>query len=213
MRIRQTGQRLDLLTSKSRSRARTLHAMRASLLASAIARTLRCNRFLAPSIQRLSPWRSHRFGFIQHDPCGLNEQNSKVAITTLRYLAQDGAVPGRDLLGNEAKPCGKVSSFGEAIASPDRRDHGAGDDRSDARDAHQPFAPGVLPRKGGRSRRISCSIRSSSRRQSSAKPSMMRTMRGDSTSGGVARIRGSSARKNRYPCRTATPRSRRKARI
>src|SRR5262245_51910165 len=30
---------------------------------------------------------------------------------------------------------------------------------------------------------------------------------------GMARMRGNSARKNRRPCRTATPRSRRKARI
>ena len=37
--------------------------------------------------------------------------------------------------------------------------------------------------------------------------------RGDNTSGGVARMRGNSARKNRCPCRTATPRSKRKARI
>jgi len=38
-----------------RLRASTLHAMRASLLASAMASTLRCSRFLAVSIQRLSP--------------------------------------------------------------------------------------------------------------------------------------------------------------
>ncbi len=40
-----------VLASKFRPRARTLHAMRASLLASAIASTLRCGRFLAASIQ------------------------------------------------------------------------------------------------------------------------------------------------------------------
>ena len=39
--------------------------MRASLLASAIASTLWCSRFLAASIQGLSPWRSHLFGLIQ----------------------------------------------------------------------------------------------------------------------------------------------------
>jgi hypothetical protein len=43
------------LTSKLRPRARTLQAMRASLFASAIASTLRCNRFLAASIQDLRP--------------------------------------------------------------------------------------------------------------------------------------------------------------
>src|SRR5262249_36447941 len=43
------------VASKLRPRARTLHAMRASLLASATARTLRCSRFLAASSQGLSP--------------------------------------------------------------------------------------------------------------------------------------------------------------
>jgi hypothetical protein len=38
-----------------RSLLRTAQAMRASLLASAIASTLRCSRFLAASIQGLSP--------------------------------------------------------------------------------------------------------------------------------------------------------------
>ena len=33
--------------------------------------------------------------------------------------------------------------WGEAIASPDRGDHGAGDNRSDAGDAHQAFTPSV----------------------------------------------------------------------
>ncbi len=54
MRIRQTGHQADwaaatstFLTSKARPRARTLQAIRASLLASAIAGTLWCSRFLA----------------------------------------------------------------------------------------------------------------------------------------------------------------------
>jgi hypothetical protein len=46
---------LIVLTSKARPRARTLQAMRANLLASAIASTLRCSHFLAASIQGLSP--------------------------------------------------------------------------------------------------------------------------------------------------------------
>src|ERR1700722_17873935 len=52
------------LTSKARPRARTLQAMRASLLASAIASTLRCSHFLAASIQGLSPWRAQLLGLI-----------------------------------------------------------------------------------------------------------------------------------------------------
>src|SRR4030081_2693505 len=47
------------------------------------------------------------------------------------------------------------------------------------------------------------SMRSSRWRQSPARPSMIRTIHGDRTSGGVARMRGSSARKKRCPCRTA----------
>ena len=57
------------------------------------------------------------------------------------------------------------------------------------------------------------SIRSSSRRQSPARSSMTRAMRGDRTSQRVARMPGNSARRKRSPCRTATPRSKRKARI
>src|ERR1700722_13098973 len=44
-----------LVSSKARPLASTAQAMRASLLASAIASTLRCNRLLAASIQDLSP--------------------------------------------------------------------------------------------------------------------------------------------------------------
>ena len=45
----------DFVHSNGRSLLRTAQAMRASLLASAIASTLWCNRFLAASIQALSP--------------------------------------------------------------------------------------------------------------------------------------------------------------
>src|SRR4051812_33264593 len=78
---------------------------------------------------------SGRFHFYKDDPCRLHEQDAQVVIAPLRYFAEDGAVPGRDL------------------------------------------PPG------------------------------------DSTSGGVARMRGSSARRTRCPCRTAIPRSSRMARI
>src|SRR5271169_2212981 len=59
------------LASKLRPRARTLQAIRASVLASAIARTLRCSRFLAASIHGLSPCRSQLCGLISttHAAC------------------------------------------------------------------------------------------------------------------------------------------------
>jgi len=59
----------------------------------------------------------------------------------------------------------------------------------------------------------SSSMRSSKRRQSPASSSMVRAMRGDRVSEGAARMFGSAARRKRCPCRTATPRSSRKARI
>jgi hypothetical protein len=61
----------SLFASKERPCARTLQAIRASLLASAIASTLWCSRFLAASIQDLSPWRCQLFGLINttHAAC------------------------------------------------------------------------------------------------------------------------------------------------
>src|ERR1700724_4276732 len=50
-----------LVSSKARPLASTAQAMRASLLASAIASTLWCNRLLAASIRDLSPSRSQLF--------------------------------------------------------------------------------------------------------------------------------------------------------
>ena len=40
---------------------------------------------------------SVRFHFHKNDPCCLHEQDTQVAIAALRYLAEDRAVPGRDL--------------------------------------------------------------------------------------------------------------------
>ena len=84
----------------------------------------------------------------QHDPCRLNEQNPQVAIATLGYLAQDGAVPSRDLFGDEPKSGGKVATFREDVSSADRGHHRTGDDRADAGHAHQPLASGILARNG-----------------------------------------------------------------
>ena len=58
-----------------------------------------------------------------------------MAITSLRYLAEDGAVASRDLLRHEAQPGGEVTAFGERISVADRGHHSAGDNRSDAGNA------------------------------------------------------------------------------
>src|SRR6266536_4730883 len=117
--------------------------MRASLLASAMASTLWCNRFLAASSQGLSPWRSQLLGLISTTHAAWTNRTRRVAIATLRYLAEDGAIPSRDLLGDEPEPSGKVATFGECIPGANRTHHRAGDDRPDPRDAHQPFTTGI----------------------------------------------------------------------
>ena len=43
-------------------------------------------------------------GLDQHNPCRLHEQDPQVAIAAFGYLAEDGAVAGRDLLGDEPQP-------------------------------------------------------------------------------------------------------------
>jgi len=84
----------------------------------------------------------------QDHPRGLHEQNPQIAVAAFRYLAEDGAIPGRDLPGNEAQPSGEVAALGEHIARTNRRYHRAGDDRPDTGDADQPLAAGVLARDG-----------------------------------------------------------------
>src|SRR6185312_2079822 len=71
----------------------------------------------------------------QHHPGSLHEQNAQIAVTALGYLAEDGAVPSRDLLGYETQPGGEVATFRERVASTDRGHHRAGDDWPDARNA------------------------------------------------------------------------------
>src|SRR6266404_651164 len=64
----------------------------------------------------LEPVALPALGIAQHNPRRLNEQDAQVAIATLRYLAEDCAVPGRDLSRDQPEPCGKVAAFGEGLA-------------------------------------------------------------------------------------------------
>src|SRR5262249_54231371 len=83
----------------------------------------------------------------QYDPRGLNEQNTQVAIAAFRYLAENGAVAGRDLLGDQPQPSSEVAPFRECVASADRSDHRAGDDWPDPRYAHQALTTHIPARK------------------------------------------------------------------
>src|SRR5262245_41317496 len=82
-------------------------------------------------------------GLDQHNPRRLDEQDSQIAIATLGYLPEDGAISGRDLPGDEAQPSGEVAAFAEPIPIADGRHDRAGDDGPDARHAHQPLAAGI----------------------------------------------------------------------
>src|SRR5215469_7067682 len=83
----------------------------------------------------------------QDNPGGLNEQNAQVAIAALRYLAEDRAASRRELLGDQTQPSGEVAALGERISGTDGRYRRAGDDRPDARHAHQPLAASIPARK------------------------------------------------------------------
>src|SRR5262249_34065837 len=57
-------------------------------------------------------------GLDQHNPRRLDEQDPQVAIATLRYLAEDRAMPSRELPGDEPQPSGSV---GQGAAGSDTR--------------------------------------------------------------------------------------------
>src|ERR1700730_5763 len=96
---------------------------------------------------RLEPVALPALGLDQHNPCCLHEQDTQVAIATFRYLAEDGAVAGRDLLGDEPQPSSEVAAFRECIARADCGHHRAGDDWSDPRYAHQALTAHISARK------------------------------------------------------------------
>src|SRR5262249_15045035 len=91
----------------------------------------------------LEPMALPALGLDQRNPRRLDEQDPQVAIATLRYLAEDRAIPSRDLPGDEPQPSGEVAALAERIALANRSYHCAGDDRPDPRHAHQPLAAGV----------------------------------------------------------------------
>src|SRR5262245_31421722 len=152
---------------------------------------------------RLEPVTIPALRLDQYNPCGLNEQNAQVAIAALRYLAEDGAVAGRDLLGESPSQAAKSRPFVNASPVPIAA--------TIALEMIGPIPGTLIKRSQPASRRARTSIsldklpiRSSSRRQSPARSSITRTMRGDKTSQGVARMRGNSslaARQRHAPTR------------
>jgi hypothetical protein len=139
----------------------------------------------------------------QHGPRRLNQQNAQVAIAAFGYLAKDRAVPRRGLFRDKPSRAAKSRPLMSASPAPTAA--------TIALEMIGPIPGTLINRSQPASWRASTSIspdrpsiRSSSRRQSPAKSSMTRTMRGDRTSQRVARMPGNPACKKRSPCRTAT---------
>src|SRR5438128_984582 len=78
----------------------------------------------------------------EHGPGRLDEEDAKVSVSPPGDRPENGSVPGGHLFGHESEPGGEVAPLGEGVAATDRCYHGAGDDRSDTWDAHQPLATG-----------------------------------------------------------------------
>src|ERR1700722_2060233 len=76
-------------------------------------------------------------GSEQNGAGALDEEHTQIAVSALRDAAKDRAITGRHLFRHQAKPRGKVSPFCKSSSIADRRDHGAGNDRADARNTHQ----------------------------------------------------------------------------
>src|SRR6185295_12234959 len=75
---------------------------------------------------------------------GLHEQHAQVAIAAFGYLAQDRAIPRRELPRDQPKPSCEVAALVERIPGADRRHHRTGDNRPNSRHTHQPLATGIL---------------------------------------------------------------------
>jgi hypothetical protein len=136
-----------LLASKFRLLARTAQAMRASLLASAIARTLWCRALLCCLDPGLQPMAFPALRPDQHNPRRLNEEDAQITIAAFGYLAEDRTAAGGDLFGHKPQPCGEVATFGEHITGSNCSHHRTRYDWADPRHAHQPFATGIMARQ------------------------------------------------------------------
>src|SRR5262252_4418312 len=121
--------------------------MRASLLASAIASTLWCRRWAAAAIQGWRPWRCHVAGLSSTTRAAWTKRvrrYAQVLVAAFGNPAQDGAIAGGDLLGDETKPGTEVAALGEGVTGSDGGNRDAGDDGADAWHRHQALTGRVV---------------------------------------------------------------------
>ena len=70
---------------------------------------------LDPALQTV-PFPTHRLD--ENDPRRLHEQLPQIAVSALRYFAQDRAIARRHLLGHEPKPAAKSRPFVNTSPEP-----------------------------------------------------------------------------------------------
>ena len=73
---------------------------------------------------------------LKDDVGSLHKEGAQVLVAALGNPAELGAIAGRLLLRDEAKPGGEVATLLEAAAGTDRRNHGARDDRANTGHGH-----------------------------------------------------------------------------
>src|SRR5262249_43609484 len=156
--------------------------MRASLLARAMARTLWCNRFLAASSQGLSPSRPQLFGLISTTHAAWTNRTRRYRLPRFDILPRIVRSPVEICLGTSPSQAAKSRPLPNASPLPMAA--------TIALEMIGPIPGTLISRWQPASRRAIASIsldkpsmRSSRRRQSPARSSMTRTMRGDRTSG------------------------------
>ena len=110
----------------ARPRAQALDRGRQEAAAPQRARHRPCQQTRAHRVERSCPWSS---------------LSRRTSVRLLRDRSRVIELPAAEVCERMRRDGGSV--FPAPVASPDRGDHGAGDDRSDAGDAHQAFASGV----------------------------------------------------------------------
>ena len=103
-----------------------------------------CSRFLAASIQGLSPWRSQVVGFTSTTQAACTNRTRRYRLPCFEILPRIVRSPVDICLGTNPSHAPKSRPFRERRAIADRGHHRARDDRSNARHRHQPLACRVL---------------------------------------------------------------------
>src|SRR6476660_7249913 len=82
----------------------------------------------------------------QNDPGCLDEEHAQIAVAALGEAPEDSPVSSRHLFGHEAEPSRIIPPSRKGRSIADRGNHGARDDRADARHGHHAAPANKLAR-------------------------------------------------------------------